>query len=265
VAVRTKTTVGVVVALVMATAAAAHAVVVAPPTVAECAQLQLKSPNFRGSRLAAAVFCLRPSSIQTTASVTWTTCPTTPIEEPCAEGAFSVAFRSTGKGADPDSWGGEDFPGAGLFSLPGTGTYSCKAADIDRQHGRTVIRSYKKSLPLRDQAVGFAAVGKTVKVSTSVHPGQRGPLGVSANVRLGQPNTCQLAALPVSVEAARAVWPGKSVSAASLAGASTRVTSSGSFARAFPVNPSEGLSPGVKIQATVRWRSTIVIVPALKR
>jgi hypothetical protein len=265
---RVKTTVGVVAAIAMAVSAAAaagDAVIAAPPppTVAECAQLQLKSPKLRGSRIAATVFCLRPASIRTTASLTWTTCPTTPIAEPCSEGVVSVSFKSAGKGANPDSWGGEDFPGAGLFSLPGTGTYRCKASDIDRQVGRIVLRSYTKTLPLRDQAVGFAAVGNAIKVATSIHPGFRGPFGQNANVRLGQPDTCELSGLAVGGDAVRATWPGGTFTAASLGSVSTRVTSSGNITRSFPVNPGEGLSPGVKIRHTVRWSSTVVVVPAL--
>ncbi len=264
---RTKATIGVVAAIGAAVAAAAsHASIAAAPTVAECAQLQLKSPAFRHSRLAATVFCLRPTSIRSTASLTWTTCPTTPIAEPCAEGVVSVSFRSTPSGAtEPGSLGGENFPGAGIFALRGTGVYSCKATDIDRQGGRTVVRSYSKTLPLRDQAVGFAAVGKKVKVTTSIHPGFQGPLGENASVRLGQPNTCQLAGLPIGAEPVRAAWPGTTFSTAALGSISTRVTSSGTFPRSFPVSPSEGLSPGVKIEGQVKWSSTIVIVPALKR
>jgi len=264
---RTKAAVGIVAAIVAAAAAAAgQALVVAPPTVAECARLQLKATPFQGSRLAATVFCLRPASIRTTASVSWTTCPTTPAEEPCAEGVVRVSFRSgTGSSGDPDSWGGENFPGAGLFALLGTGVYRCEARDIDRQIGRTVIRSYSKTLPLRDQAVGFAAVGKAVKVATSIHPGFRGPFGENASVRLGQADTCQLPGLPVGADPVRAVWPGKSVSVASLGGASIRVVNAGSFARSFPARPPEDYSPGVKVQETVQWSNSIVVVPALKR
>ena len=256
---------GVLAVIAAAVAAAAHASAAVAPTVAECAQLQLRSPAFQKSRLAATVFCLRPASIKATASMTWTTCPTTPIAEPCAEGVISVTFRSAASAGEPDSWGGENFPGAGIFSLRGTGVYRCKASDIDRMAGRTVLRSYARTLPLRDQAVGFAAVGKGVVVATSIHPGFRGPLGENASVRLGQPNTCQLAGLPVGVEAVRAAWPGTGFRMAALESTSTRVTSSGPFPRAFPVPASEGLSPGVKIEGQVKWSSVIVIVPALKR
>jgi hypothetical protein len=249
---------------------AGKATTVSAPTFAECTQLVVKSPAFRGSRLAATIACLRPASIRTTASVKWTTCPTTPIDEPCAEGIMAVTFRSkvpAGRdlGDVTDSWGGEDFPGAGIFSLPGAGTYRCTAEDIDRQQGRFVMRSYTKSLALRDQAVGFAAVAKAIRVATSIHPGLRGPYGVNANVRLGQPNTCQLSAIPVGIESVRAGWPGKVIAATVFAGSSTSVSSSGSFARSYPVPSSEGLSPGVRIEATIRWSSTIVVVPALKR
>jgi hypothetical protein len=267
---RTKATIGVVATIVTATAvatAAGHASVGAAPTVAECAELQLKSPAFQKSRLAATVFCLRPTSIRSTASLSWTTCPTTPIAEPCAEGVVSVSFRSTPLGAagEPDSLGGENFPGAGIFALRGTGVYRCKASDIDRQAGRTVIRSYAKTLPLRDQAVGFAAVGEKVKVTTSIHPGFRGPFGENASVRLGQPDTCQLAGLPIGTQPVRASWPGTTFKPAALTSISTRITSSGTIPRSLPVSRSEGLSPGVKIEGQVKWSSTVVVVPALKR
>ena len=265
---RTKTTVGVVAAIVAAVAAAAgHASGEAPPTVAECTALRLTSPALQGSRLAATVFCLRPASIQSTASLTWTTCPTTPLAEPCSEGVVSVSFRSAPLGANgaPDSLGVEKFPGAGIFALRGTGVYSCKASDIDRRGGRTILRSYSKTLPLRDQAVGFAAVGKAVRVTTSIHPGFRGPFGENAGVRLGQPGTCQLARLPVGTGAVRAVWPGTTFAPSALASSSTRITSSGTYPRSFPVSRSKGLSPGVQIDGQVKWSSTVVAVPALKR
>jgi hypothetical protein len=262
---RVKTTVGMVAAMAVAVGVASGDAVIAaaPPTVAQCAQVQLKSPTLRGSRIAATVFCLRPASIRTTASATWTTCPSTPIAEPCAEGVVSVSFSSTGKGATTDSWGREDFPGAGLFSLSGTGSYRCKASEIDRQVGRVVLRSYTKALPLRDQAVGFAAVGNGIKVATSIHPGYRGPLGQTANARLGRSDTCRLSGLPVGADGVRATWPGATFAVASLGSASTRITSSGNITRSFPVDPAWGLSPGVKIRHTVRWSSTVVVVPAL--
>ena len=259
----TKMAAGAVAVFAAAVVSAAPSAAVAP-TVAECAQLQLKSPAFQKSRLAATVFCLRPASIRSTASLTWTTCPTTPIAETCAEGVVSVTFRSAAAAGAPDSLGGENFPGAGIFSLRGTGVYRCKASDIDRHGGRTVIRSYTKTLPLRDQAVGFAALGKGVVVATSIHPGFHGPLGENASVRLGQPNACRLAGLPVGVEAVREAWPGTGFKMTALESLSTRVTSSGSVPRSFPVPTSEGLSPGVKIEGQVKWSSTIVVVPALK-
>lgn len=237
-----------------------------PPTVKECSDLTVKSPPLRGSRLAATVFCLRPASIRTNATMAWTTCPTTPKGESCAEGAVGVSFRSTGTsfgGRDADSWGGENFPGGGIFSLPGTGKYTCRAAYVGARGDK--YAPYSKSVALRDQAAGFAAVGKSIKVATSIHPGERGPLGMNASVKLGLPNTCQVPGLPVGVDAVRQVWPGALVSTTALAGAKTTVTSSGKKTVSYPVPSSEGLEPGVKIQVTLRWTNTVVVIPALAR
>jgi hypothetical protein len=84
-------------------------------------------------------------------------------------------------------------------------------------------------------------------------------------VRLGQPNTCGFAGIPVGPEAVRVLWPGKSVSPGFVSGTRTSISSSGSLVRSLPVPPSEGLAPGVKIRATVRWSSTVVVVSALRR
>jgi hypothetical protein len=241
------------------------------PTISKCARLQLKAPPFKHSLPAATVACLLPRSIRTTTELSWTTCPTTPLEEPCAEGKINLTFRSTapgfgkGRAQSPDSWGGENYPGAGLFSLPGRGTYRCEGYNVDRQQGRVVYEDYTTTQPLRDQAAGFAVVGKQIKVATSVHPGERGPLGPSAAVRLGQPGKCILAGLPIGPDAVRAAWPGKLVSVASLGGASATVSSAGSFTLSYPVPASEGASPGVEIEVSTRWSSTVVAVSALKR
>jgi hypothetical protein len=241
------------------------------PTVRECAQLQLRAPPFRGSRAAATVFCLRPASIRTTASMSWTTCPTTPMEEACQEGRINLSFRSTasgfgsGPGKGPDSWGGENYPGAGIYSLPGTGRYRCEGYSVDRQQGRTVYARYTTTQPVRDQAAGFAVIGKSIRVATSLHPGRRGPLGLSADVRLGQPNKCILSAIPIGPDAVRTFWPGRLFSVAALGGSRTTITSSGTLARSIAVPASEGLPPGVKIQATVRWSFSVVTVSALQR
>lgn len=122
-----------------------------------------------------------------------------------------------------------------------------------------------KSAALRDQAAGFAAVGKSIKVATSIHPGERGPLGLNASVKLGQANTCQVPGLPVGVDAVRQVWPGALVSARALAGTKTTATSSGKKTLSYPVPSSEGLEPGVKIQVALRWTNTVVVIPALTR
>lgn len=242
----------------------------AGPTVSACARLELGSPSLRHSLTAASVFCLRPSSIRTTASVKWTTCPSTPLDEACEEGTISVSFHSTAPGfssdpgGGPDSWGGENYPGAGIYSLPGSGTYRCEGYSVDRQQGRTVYARHTATLPLRDQAAGFAAVGSKIVVTTSVSPGQRSRLGQAAAVRLGQPNSCILSQLPIGPAAVRAAWPGKPVSVASLGGSSTTVSSSGTLARSFPLG-GIGATPGVRISGTVRWTSTVVVVSALKR
>lgn len=249
------------------TAAAAPGTLVATPTFAQCTQLELKAPIFRGSRAAATVACLRPTSIRMKASARWTTCPTTPDEEPCVEATVRVDFRS-GKVTSvvsQESWGGENLPGAGIFALRGTGTYTCKAQEIDRQSGRIVIRSYSKTLALRDAAAGFAVIGNKIKVATSVDPGRHGPFGQDASVRLGQPQTCELAALPASPEAVREVWPGAGFSLPSFRGTSTTLTSSGTLPKSLPVPASAGYAPGTKLDLQVTWSSTVVVVPALRR
>jgi hypothetical protein len=193
------------------------------------------------------------------------------MEESCQEGRINLSFRSTssgfGSGAakSPDSWGGENYPGAGLYSLPGTGSYRCLGYSVDRQQGRTVYASYSTTKPVRDQAAGFAVVGKSIRVATSLHPGRRGPLGVGADVRLGQPNKCILSAIPISPDAVRTFWPGKVLSVTSLGGSRTTITSSGTLTRSIAVPASEGLPPGVKIQATVQWTFSVAAVPALRR
>lgn len=240
------------------------------PTVRKCAQLQLKTPLFRGSRAAATVFCLRPASIRTTASLNWTTCPTTPVTETCEEGKIDLSFHSTAPGfildpgKGPDSWGGENYPGAGMYSLPGTGQYRCEGYFVDRQVGKTIYARYTTTLPVRDQAAGFAVIGKSVKVATSVHPGRRGPLGLTADVQLGQPDKCIRSAIPIGPSAVRTLWPGKLVLIAALSGSRPTITSSGSVSRSIAIPASEELPPGVEIQETVRWTSTVVAVPALK-
>jgi hypothetical protein len=178
-----------------------------------------------------------------------------------------VTFRSTGAGfggGDADSWGGENFPGGGIFSLPGTGTFTCSAASVDRASALKYA-PYTTSAKLRDQAAGFAVVGSSIKVATSIHPGQRGPLGLNASVKLGQANTCQVPGLPVGMDAVRQLWPGALVSATALAGVKTTVTSSGKKMLAYPVPSSEGLKPGARIQVTLSWTNTVAVVPALTR
>ena len=245
----------------------AGAVQAGPPySVKECVQVVKKSPPLKGSTLAATVFCLRPSAIRTNATVTWTTCPTTPKGqgEGCAEGTFGVTFRSRGGidlNRDVDSWGGESVPGAGIFSLPGMGRYSCTATYLDRDSGLK-HSPYKKSVAVRDQGVGFAAVGTRIKVGWSVHPGERGPLGYNVDVKLGQPNTC-IVGMGKTVEHLRAVWPGKTISTAAIQGKKTTITSSGKSSYSVPLPESEGFLPGVKLQATVRWTASTTIVSSL--
>jgi hypothetical protein len=62
----------------------------------------------------------------------------------------------------------------------------------------------------------------------------------------------------------RTLWPGKLVSVASLSGSGPSTASSRSFSRSIAIPAAEG-SPGVKIQASVRWSSSVVAVSALKR
>jgi hypothetical protein len=205
-----------------------------------------------------------------TASLSWTTCPTTPVTESCEEGSIDLAFRSTapgfgsGRARGPDSWGGEDYPGAGIFSLPGTGRYRCEGYYVDQQMGRTIYAQYATTVGVRDQAAGFAVVGKSIKVATSVHPGMRGALGPNADVKLGQADKCIHSAISIDPTAVRALWPGKLVSVAALSGSRPTIVSSGSLSRSIPVPASEGLPPGVQIAETVRWTSTIVAASALK-
>jgi hypothetical protein len=183
------------------------------------------------------------------------------------EATVRVNFRS-GKAApapSPERWGGENLPGAGIFAVRGTGTYACKAQEIDRQHGRVVTRSYARTLPLRDVAAGLAVMGKTIRVATSIDPGRHGPLGQQASVRLGQPQTCEFAALPSGPSGVRAVWPGARFSLASFRGTSTTFTSSGTHPRSLPVPASAGYAPGTKLDLQVTWSSTVVVVPALGR
>ena len=233
----------------------------------DCVQLERKAPSLRGSVLAATVFCLRPTSIRVTESVKWTTCPTTPQTESCPEGTNSAGFHSTGFGfaGEPEVWSGETYPGAGIFGLPGKGAFRCDGYYVDRQHGRLIYDRHRTTLALKDQAAGFAVVGNTIKVATSLHPGWHGPLGRSADVKLGQPNKCIFVGLPIAPDAVRTLWPGRSRSAASLAGASTTVSSAGTLSRSVPVPPLFGLGENVKLQITVSWTSTIVVGSALKR
>ena len=108
-------------------------------------------------------------------------------------------------------------------------------------------------------------MGKSVKVATSVHPGRRGPLGIGADVRLGPPGKCIVSGIPIGPAAVRTLWPGKLVPVAALSGSRPTVASSGRLSNSIPVPASEGLAPGVQIQETVRWSSTVVAASALKR
>src|SRR5690348_1404792 len=235
-------------------------------SVKACAQLELKSPALHHSLRAATIFCLRPSSIRVTASYAWTTCPGTPTAEACQEGTNRLTFNSTS--ADPnnmDSWGAENFPGVGLFSLPGKGTFTCESHSVDRQHGHIEYAKHTKSVAVRDQAASYAATGSGIRVGTSLHPGMRGPLGAAASVRLGQPNACGFAGLPVSPEAARSYWPGKVVPVASLWGATPVVTSTGSLTKSVPLPASEGYAPTAKLVGTIHWSLRVASSSALTR
>ncbi len=238
-----------------------------PYSVKECVQVQKKSPGYKGSTPAAiTVQCVRPTVIRTSATVNWTTCPTTPKGqgEKCNEGSFGVTFRSRGGidlNRDVDSWGGESLPGASIWSLPGTGTYRCTATARDRDRGFK-DPPYTKSVAVRDQGVGFAVVGQRIKVGWSVHPGEKGPMGYNADVKLGQFDTC-VVGMGKTVEHLRAVWPGKSISNASIQGKKTTISSTGTSRYALPLPESEGYLPGVKLQGTVKWTTSVTVVSAL--
>lgn len=235
-------------------------------TVRACAQLELKSPALRHSLRAATIFCLRPSSIRVHASYAWSTCPGTPVEEACQEGTNRLVFQSTSANPNSiDSWGGENYPGVGLFSLPGTGTFTCESHSVDRQHGHIEYAKHTKSVAVRDQAASYAASGTGIRVGTSLHPGMRGPYGANASARLGQPNACGLAGLPVSPEAARSYWPGKVVPLASLWGAAPVVTSTGSLTKSVPLPVSEGYAPTARLRGTVHWSLRVASFSALVR
>ncbi|MGN6798060.1 MAG: hypothetical protein ACTHKS_07915 [Gaiellaceae bacterium] len=235
-------------------------------TVKACAQLELTSPALHHSLRAATIFCLRPSSIRVRATYTWTTCPGTPVEEACQEGTNQLIFTSTS--ANPnliDSWGGENYPGVGLLSLPGTGTFTCESHSVDRQQGRTVYAKHTKKVAVHDQAAAYAATGGGIKVGTSLHPGMRGPLGANASVRLGQPNTCGFAGLPATPDAARSYWPGKVVPVASLWGPTPVVTSTGTLTKVVPLPASEGYAPTARLRGTVHWSLRVASFSALVR
>ncbi|MDX6413551.1 MAG: hypothetical protein QOH23_961 [Gaiellaceae bacterium] len=190
--------------------------------------------------------------------------------EACEEGSIDLSFRSTapgfgsGRARQPDSWGGENYPGAGIYSLPGTGQYRCEGYYVDRQMGKTIYAQYATTVRARDEAAGFAVVGKSVKIATSVHPGKRGPLGQNADVQLGQADKCIRSAIQIGPSAVRTLWPGKLVSVAALGGSRPTIASSGSVSRSIPVPASEGLPAGVQIDETLRWASTIVAASAIK-
>ena len=93
----------------------------------------------------------------------------------------------------------------------------------------------------------------------------RGPFGANASARLGQPNTCGFAGLPVSSEAARSYWPGKVVPVSSLWGATPVVTSTGSLTRSVALPVSEGYAPTAKLVGTIHWSLRVTSFSALTR
>jgi hypothetical protein len=235
-------------------------------TVRACADLELKSPALHHNLRAATIFCLRPSSIHVSASYAWTTCPGTPIEEACQEGTNTLVFHSTNSSFDQmDSWTGENYPGAAMFSLPGTGTFSCESHSVDRQNGRIVYAKHTARVAVRDQAASYAASGAGIRVGTSLHPGMRGPYGANASARLGQPNRCGFAGLPNSPESARSYLPGKVVPLASLWGTTPVVTSTGTLTKSVPLPTSEGYAPTARLRGTVHWSFRVACVSALVR
>ena len=91
------------------------------------------------------------------------------------------------------------------------------------------------------------------------------PLGANAAARLGQPNACGLAGLPVSPEAARSYWPGKVVPIAALWGSAPVVTSTGSLMKSVPLPVSEGYAATAKLRGTIHWSLRVASFSALVR
>ena len=201
------------------------------------------------------------------ASYKWTTCQGTPVEETCQEGTNQLVFSSTS--SDPnsiDSWGGENYPGVGLFSLPGTGTFTCESHSLARQRGHIEFAKHTKKLAVRDQAASYAASGSGIRVGTSLHPGMRGPFGANASVRLGQPNTCGFAGLPVSSERRTLVLAGQGRAGRRRCGARRPVSDEHRLADAFCAAAGiRGLRADRQAGGTVHWSLRVASFSALTR
>jgi hypothetical protein len=250
----------------------------ASPTVAACAQKATRLPG-RTNRTSNVMDCLWPKTIVVSGTVSWTNCPSAPASEPeCHEGVITVRFRSTASGFrltpglfGPEPWGGTSVPSTpggnkgynptwAIWGLPGTGTLRCTAATIDRPMKLRVVDS-DRTFPLRDQAVGLAVFGTSIRISSSLHPGFHGPLGQGAFFRIfGTEDGCVLPGFLPGEPAVRADWPGTVVRSTALLGANPMVRVNGASTRSIPT-PSASWFGGRTIVITYRWSSSIVLAP----
>jgi hypothetical protein len=121
---------------------------------------------------------------------------------------------------------------------------------------------YRRTLPLRDQAIGLAVFGSALRITNSLHPGFHGPLGQSAVERVFGTQGCVLPAFRPGEPATRVDWPGTIVPAARLTGAGPVVRISGTQRRALPT-PSASWPGGRTMVITYRWSSTIAFRPRI--
>jgi len=259
-------------------AASAFARSAASPTVAACAQKTARVPGHT-NRTSNVMDCLWPKTIVVSGTVSWTNCPSAPASEPeCREGVITVRFRSTASGFrlapglfQPEPWGGTFVPSTpggnkgynptwGIWGLPGTGTLRCTAATIDRPMKLRVLDS-DRTFPLRDQAVGLAVFGTSIRISSSLHPGFHGPLGQGALFRIfGTEDGCVLPTFALEPPAVRTKWPGTVVRSTALLGADPIVRVNDVSTRRQPI-PSASWLGGPTIVITYRWSSSIVFAP----
>lgn len=237
------------------------------PTIAACALKQSRVPGHTNRRTNI-MSCLWPTSIVVHGTARWTTCASTAESVGfCHTGVITISFHSTAGGfqlapglVQPDPWGGTYAPAWAAWGLPGTGTYHCEASDVD--HGVRSV-SYRRTVTLRDQAIGLAVVGGAIRVSNALHPGLRGPLGQSAVDQLGSVSTCALPPLRPSLHTTQADWPGKLVPTTALTGASAVVRIAGTQGHSILAPRVFGLPSGAKLAITFRWSSTITLGPSV--